>query len=152
MRLDVKVNAAPATDEFKAARRDANRRLAAGLKVAGERVALPAARRNAPRRSGELASSLVVKASSNHATLTTNLRGKKGRRVGLLNYGGTVKAPILPRKKKALYFGGHFYASVTAPRVIKGTHFLNRAIDDNRAMIDQAIEAEVMKSFQGFGE
>jgi hypothetical protein len=137
VRVEAHVDAVKSTEAFKQARRDVNARLRDGLRAAGEKVALPEARRLAPSKTGELASSLAVKSTARSASLTTSLRGKKGRRVGLLEFGGTVKTQILPRKAKALYFGGRFAARVTAPRTIRGRHFLTRAVHEQLPEIER---------------
>lgn len=151
VRVEAHVEDARATEGFKQARREINGRLKDGLRRAGEKVALPTARRLAPSKSGELASSLVVKTTTRSASLTTSLRGKKGRRVGLLEFGGTVKAPIEHRKAQALYFGGRFAAKVTTPRTFRGQHFLTRAVHDQIPEIEAAIGEEVLRAFSDFG-
>jgi hypothetical protein len=48
VRVEVKIDAEKASDDFKAARKQVDRRLREGLKTAGEKVALPEAA-GAPR-------------------------------------------------------------------------------------------------------
>lgn len=150
VRVDVKIDAEKASDDFKAARRQVDRRLREGLKTAGEKVALPEARRRAPVKTGRLKASLVVKSRARDAVLTTSLAGEKARYVGLLEYGGTVRTPIEPTKKQALVVNGQPVARVSGPRHYKARHFLSGAVEGKRSQIEQALLDETMKAFDGF--
>jgi hypothetical protein len=113
VRVQVKVDATKATEEFQRARRDVDKRLRIGLRTAGEKVALPEARRRAPVKTGRLRSSLTVKSRARDAVLTTSLTGKRARYVGLLEYGGTVRTTIEPKRKQAVVVNGQPVARVT---------------------------------------
>jgi acyl dehydratase len=147
MRVQVKIDGDRATQEFKDARREINRRLKEGLQKGGEKIALPAAKGFAPVKTGRLRSSLIVRATARRAVITTNLRGKKGRYVGLLEYGGTIRARLRPKKAKALFFNGRFVSEVVTPRTIKPRGFLQRAVHTRRAAIQAAVGEEVMEAF-----
>jgi hypothetical protein len=121
-----------ATDEFQRARRDVDKRLRIGLRTAGEKVALPEARRRAPVKTGRLRSSLTVKSRARDAVLTTSLTGKRARYVGLLEYGGTVRTTIEPKRKQAVVVNGQPVARVTGERHYRARHFLSGAVDAKR--------------------
>lgn len=153
VRLDVRIDAQPATDEFRRARRELNQTLREGLRRAGERVVLPAAKRRAGglKIAGTpIASTLVVKARSSEAVLTTNMRGKLARAVGLMEFGGTVKTIIEPRKAQALTVGDGVVANVTTPRVYHGRRFMLGAVDAAADQIDDILLEETLKAFDGF--
>jgi hypothetical protein len=116
----------------------------------GEKVALPEARRRAPHKSGRLRSSLVVKSRARDAVLTTSLTGKKARYIGLMEYGGTVRTTIEPKRKKAIVINGQPVARVTEPRTYRARHFLSGAVDAKHREIDQALLDETLKAFDGF--
>jgi hypothetical protein len=149
--INVTIDAHRAEQAFRDARRDSRQRVKAGLKAAGENVALPEAR----RRAGALkiagvpiATTLTVRARSNDAVLTTRLRGSKARGVGLLEFGGTRTDVIKPKGKKALAFGGgHPVANVTTPRRYHAQRFLTGAVNAKRGEIRDAIQEEVMRAF-----
>jgi len=152
LNIKVKIDAARGTAEFREARREINARTKAGLRIAGEREALPVVRVLAPMRTGRLRSSLVVRATTRNAFLTTNLRGKKGRYVGLQEFGGVVRTPIKPKKAKALHFGGRFAAKVTTPRKYRGHHFMELGIRRAQPRIQKAIVEEVTRAFDGIND
>lgn len=153
MRVRVTVDAEKATEEFKQARRDVNKRMREGLKRAGEKVALPAAKRNAShlRVEGQsVASSLIIRATSRDAYLTTRLNRKKGRAVGLQEYGGIVSTKIIPKKgNRAVVVNGQPVAYVDTPRHYKGQKFMTRAVESNRQRIGEAVRDELMHAFDG---
>jgi hypothetical protein len=142
----VKVDAEKTTAEFKQARKELNQKVKTGLIRAGERFAMPEARRRAPKF---IASTIVVKSTTRSAYLTTSLRGKKGRVVGLLEYGGTRKDKIVPTKKKAMTINGGFATTVTAPRTYKGKKFMNTAVEARLPETEEAIKDEVLLAFSG---
>jgi hypothetical protein len=109
MRIQARIDARYASDEFKAARRDLNHRTKDGLTRAGEKVALPDAKHNAAhlRVNGvPVGPTLYVRSTQRTAYLASRMRGKANRAVGLLEFGGVVRTEIKPRKAQALYFGG----------------------------------------------
>jgi len=116
--------ASPVLRQF---RRDLNGLVAQFSVDAAERLVLPTAKRRAP---GSIGSSLVVR-GGRRPYLTTSRRGTKRQVVGLLEFGGTVRAPIVPKRAKALKVGpGIYRASVTGPRVYKAQRFMRSAAED----------------------
>lgn len=147
IRIDAKIDADQAIDAFKAARRDISRRARSGTKRAGEQTILPRGRRGVGGHTPVSPSQLIVKTTSTTGFLT--VAGKKqGRIVGLLNYGGTVSAPIVPKKKKAVSFGGVVVSQVTAPRHYRGLHFLEKARDEGLEEFGQALLPNILAAFE----
>lgn len=147
IQITAKVDAARTTQTFKRARRDIDRRKKTGLRRAGERATLPAARRAARREAGPAGEALEVKARSSHAFLTGRTL-RQGRIIGLHNFGGVVRAPIKPRRgKRAVVVGGQPVAQVTTPRVYRAKHFLEHAVDQTLPAFEQVLLTEVMKAF-----
>jgi hypothetical protein len=150
--VGVTIDADRVSAEFKEARRDINRRTKDGLTRAGERVALPAARRNAGglRVAGRsVAASLTVRSTSRTAYLSSSMRGKLNRAVGLLEHGGTVRTPLLPRTAKAILTPWGPRAAVRGPRTYSGKHFMSDAVSRNHPQIEDAIWDELRKAFDG---
>lgn len=151
VQVSVKIEDARALAQMKAARRDLNGKMRAALKLAGEKVALPSARRRVGYKveGVPVATTLVVKSTSRSAYLTTSLRGKKGRAVGLLEFGGTVRTAIEPKNAKALTIGtgGVIRANVTRPRVYRGLGSIQEAVHSQRARIDDTIRDEILEVF-----
>lgn len=150
--VGVKVDAAKATAEFKQARREINTRLKAAMEKAGKRVVLPEAKRRTAGLRVEgvsVSSALVIRARSTTAFLTTSLRGKKARAVGLMEYGGTVHTPVLPKKKKAVLVNGMPIAAMTTPRHYRGRHMLAFSVEAKLPQTERVILEEVMRAFDG---
>jgi hypothetical protein len=148
LRIDVKVEGVDRTsDEFKQIRRGARKTAGDAAQAAGEKVALPHAKRHAP---GFIKTTLVSKRRGTSATLTTRLPGKKARVVGLLEYGGTVRTRIVPRNGQAIVTPQGPRAAVNKPRRYKGKHFLTDAVYKNRRQIDEAILEETLRAFDDF--
>lgn len=98
--------------------------------VAAERTVLPDARQRAGRYKVEgesVGPSLIVRRARRGPYLTTVLRGQRGRAVGLLEFGGTVRKVILPKRKKALTVNGQPVAVVRTPRHYEARHFMQDA-------------------------
>jgi hypothetical protein len=160
MRIRAQVDARKGTDAFKHARRDINARTRTGLVSAGEKVALPAARRGASRlkvAGASVADSLVAKGTTRSAYITSSLRGTKGRAVGLQEYGGRVDSIILPRAKRRTKTGrppalmGTRFAHPVG-RITKARHYpargrMTRAIQAQEPQIQDAVMQETMKAF-----
>lgn len=142
------------SDAFKQARRDVYRRARAGIKRAGERAILPGARRGTAAGSPIDAGQVVVKTTGSYGYLTCRTV-KAGRVVGLLNFGGTLTDPIIPRGrrlksgrgKKAIAFGGIVVSQVTTARKYDGKHFLERARDAGFPVYERVLLEEVMRAF-----
>lgn len=153
LRVSVQVDAEKATDEFKQARRDVNKRLREGLRLAGEKVALPAAKRNAGGLKVDgrpVASSLIVRPTSRDAYLTTRMNRLSGRAVGLQEFGGVVKTKITPKVGgRAVVVNGHPVAYVDTPRRYQGREFMTKAVNQNRDRIAAQVRDELMHAFDG---
>lgn len=154
-RVGVHIDATKGTEEFKEARREFNRQLKAALKATGEEVVLPEAKRRAMGLSVagvSVPSTLVVRPRSNHYLLQSTLRGKKNRALGLLEFGGAVITPILPRKKNAIAWASsdHPVASVKTKRKVTGKKFLMGAVDARESQRDRVLLREMLKAFDGF--
>lgn len=136
-------------------RRDLGRAVKAGLVEGAERRAVPAVRGAAPHHSGRLAGSIVAKATTRSVYLTTSLRGKQGRYVGLINYGGTVKAQIVPRRrgrgrKRALTMpDGRFAARITTPRTYRASLFMQRGVESVEGGIAGDLQDAVLRALKG---
>lgn len=116
-----------------------------------EDVALPVAKRIAPHVSGTLARSLIARATKRNAYLTTSLtRRQGGRRLGLHEFGGTVKKQIRPTggRRALLLPDGRFVARVTTPRTYRGQHFMERSVTTQRAEITRRIEKDLSAAMQ----
>jgi hypothetical protein len=136
------------TAEFKQARREVYRRTQRGIKQAGEKAILPHARRETASDSPTDPGQIVVKTTSQYGYLTTRTK-KAGRIVGLLNFGGILHAPVVPKKKQAVAFGGVVVAKVTSPRHYKGKHFLEKSIIQGLPMYTTVLLKEIMHAFDG---
>lgn len=147
IRIEATVDADQATDAFKRARRDIYRRTKRGIKAAGERTILPKARRGMAGKAPVAASQLVVKALASDGYLTVASK-REGRKVGLLNFGGQVREPIVPKDKKALAFGGIVVSQVNRTRRYRGSHFLEKARDEGLQEFGQALLPEILLAFQ----
>ncbi len=98
---------------------------------AAEEIILPAARERAPNFVRHV---LTVKGTRSGWYLTTD--GRMRNIVGYLNFGGTIRARIVPRadragrggRPKALKFGGRYVAYVATPRKFRGLDFFGAAI------------------------
>lgn len=160
VRVQAKVSADKASPVFKQARKDVRERTKMALLAAGEDVALPAAKRGASHLKVEgvpVNSTLVVRARPTSAYLTTTLRGRRGRAVGLLEFGGTVGTKVEPKRSRRGK-GGHApavftpfgpRANVTRPRHYKGQFFLTHSVERNEGRIDERILKELMHLFDG---
>ena len=72
----------------------------------------------------------IVKGRGNSAVLTTKFRGLRARAVGLQEFGGTVRTPIVPKRSKALNVGGpHPVAIVRNARHYRARLFMTHAAD-----------------------
>lgn len=129
-------------------RRDLQADLARSLLEAGTTTVLPEARRRAPRARG-ISASLTVRSarSARAATLTTTHRGKLGRLVGLLEFGGRVETFGLPTRARRRKRTGRRPAVMTpmgpryivrGPRQYRGKYFMTTAV---AATIDQFAQA-----------
>jgi hypothetical protein len=147
VRVGVKVDADKASGEFRQARRDINHQLRQALKKAAEHDALPAARVAAPAFAVPY---LIAKATSRSAYITARGPRWVGRALGLLEYGGTVRTPIVPRDAEALSIGPDIaVARVDTPRHYHPSLRLTKAVELRRPRIEESILREVMHAFDG---
>lgn len=113
---------------------------------AGERTTLPVARSmTKPTRAKAL---VTVKSTTRGAYLTTNGPRKMSRIVGLLNFGGTVTTPIVPRGRALKIGPDTFVAHVTGPRRYKGQGFLDRAVDLTLGRFSAHFEKQLARVMQ----
>lgn len=147
IRIDAKITGADKTsDEFRQARREIYRRTRSGIKDAGERAILPGARSGAQHHTPVVSTQIVVKTTASTGYLTVASK-KGGRIVGLLNFGGEVRGPIRPKKKKAVAFGGVVVSQVATARHYDGSHFLEEARDRGLPMFSQILLERLMVAF-----
>lgn len=160
MDFEVRVDAAATEEAFKRVRGQANDALKKGMVTAAQREVVPTARRLAPRRSGRLAGSITARPSRGTVMLTTTLRGKQARVAGLLEFGGTVRKPVRPRRKwskknrshpAAVIVNGQPVAAVTAPRHYRARHFLATARDERIGQWGEAVRPAILKAFADAG-
>jgi hypothetical protein len=130
----------------KAARRELGRHVKTGLRRAAERAVLPSARRRAVQHAGAAGAALIVRSRASSAYLTCR-SARQGRIVGLLNFGGTVRTPIRPKKGQAVVVNGQPVAQVTTPRVYHGAHFLERSVAETFPAFERILLTEVLKAF-----
>jgi len=121
-------------------------------KNAAEARVLPTARAAAPGT--RIAATLFVRSTTRRVYLSTRARGQLRRVVGLLEFGGTVRTPIVPRKAQALHFGGRFASRVTTPRHYRARAFMRGAVHLRQGAFSAELEKEltrVMKSRIEYG-
>lgn len=141
--------------QLREGRRQIGQSVKAGLLEGASKRAVPAVRAAAPHRSGRLAGSIVARSTTRSVYLTTSLRGKQGRYVGLINYGGTVRAEIRPRRrgrgqKHALKMpDGRFAARITTPRTYRASLFMQRGVEGVEGGIASDLQEAVLRSLQG---
>lgn len=141
------VDADRAVETFKRARRDIYTRARSGMKRAAEKAVLPRARREVGTETPVPPGQLVVKTTTTYAYLTAS-SVKQGRKIGLLNYGGTVRQPIRPRRRRALSFAGVVVSQVNTARRYRGEHFLEDAVEAQRDEFGQALLPEILAAFE----
>lgn len=136
--------------EFKEVRRRVARELADVEARAAERTVLPEARQKANRYKvdGEpIGQRLVVRRRARGPELTTSFRGLKARAAGLLERGGTVKTPIVPKHGKAILVNGSPVAIVRTARHYRARHFLQDAVDEQLRMFGEHVRDEIVDFF-----
>lgn len=164
MRVAIVFDDKPAQDAMRQIRKTLNHDTRRALGQAAERIALPAAKAKTPRRSGTLAASLVARSSTRNAYLTTSLTRKQGsRRLGLLEFGGTRRDVIVPKRAKALRLpDGGFVARVgaskgavrsllgmaTKGRKYRAQAFMYRAVESNRGEVTEYLADKLAEAAQ----
>jgi hypothetical protein len=89
--------------EFRAVRQRVKRELVEVERQAAEQPRCsrtPSARPPAQDRGESLGAHLVVRKRASGPYLTTNLRGMRARAAGLIEFGGTVRTPIVPQAQE----------------------------------------------------
>ena len=112
--------------EFKAARKKFNATMRLVIQQAGEKAVLPAIKAKFPRVTGRFANSLYVKRDRTTVFIGSRMRGGENRAVGFIDFGGKY-----PRHK--------------GRRV--GPHVIVNELGKRRTLIDEAILAGLMKTF-----
>lgn len=141
-------------DRARAATRDVRRHLGRDTKDviarSVDRRTVPIARRRAP---SIVAHSIVARATTTRAYLTTTLRGKRRRMFGLMEWGGTLRKPITPRRAGGvLHFRVNgrdvFVRRVSAPRTYPAKAFVRQAIEESRTKVLRDIERDLPDALQ----
>lgn len=154
--LDIEVENVESTERgFKEVRKRVARR-ADELNVdAAEATVLPDARRRASHlriAGNSLAAALVVRRRRGAALITTRLRGTLANAAGLLEFGGTVKAPIEPKGGKALAFGGqHPVARVRTARHYRAQRYMQDAVASKLDEFGEDLRDRIVAIFAGEG-
>lgn len=96
---------------------------------------------------------MTTRGTPSGAWLGTTARGKSRAVVAVANFGGTITVPIEPRRRKALAFPGRgggtvFAARVTTPRVIKGLHWMEAAVDRTVRPFAKQVEGDLAAIIQ----
>lgn len=130
---------------LRAQRRAINQDVKKTTLVAAEKTVLPTTKRLAP---SIIRGPLIARSTTRGAYLTTSARGRWRRVTGLLNFGGTVKATIVPKSAKALKFNGRYAARVTGPRTYKAKEFMQRSVEINLGRFSNSVEDQMTRLFQ----
>lgn len=139
--------------------RDMRRATGELLAGVGRRVVLPQAQTSAPSAHG-ISASLVVRSRGNSAYLTTTLRGKLARLVGLLEFGGTITTFIMPIRRRRMRKTGRRPAVMTpagpryivrGPRHYKGKHFMTTAVSERFNEYTAGVRDELLDAFTEAG-
>jgi hypothetical protein len=155
MKIRVRMEDFGTKEELKAGRKLMRAKVKEGLKEAGQRAVLPAAKRGAP---AIVAQALTTKAVAKGAFLTTIGPRKWDRITGLLNFGGSPRDVIRPKEKQALHIRGTsvVVASIGAegrPRArYKGKHFLEAAIKGAQPAFEEITLPKVLEAFGTLAE
>lgn len=155
MKIRVRMEDFATKEELKAGRKLMREKMKEGLKEAGQRAVLPAAKRGAP---AIVAQALTTKAAAKGAFLTTIGPRKLDNITGLLNFGGTPHDIIRPKHKQALRIRGTsvVVASIGAegrPRArYKGKHFLEKAIKGAQPIFEELSMKKVLEAFGTLAE
>lgn len=146
MEIRIRIDESPSTAQFKVVKKELNARLKAGMVKGAEKAVLPKVLAVAP---SVVRPYLTAKAAASKGAYITTRGPRQGDRiVGLLNYGGVVRAPIFPKEAQALAIPGiGLRASVRKPRVYTGKGFIQRGILNAKPGLEDAVLEEIMDSF-----
>ena len=146
MKITVRVRSREALAALRESRRAVRGDMAAIIARHGRHKVLPAARRLSP---SIVRDSLTIRPTRSGARLTTTARGVRRRTLGYLNFGGTIRKEIRPRKAKALRMkDGRFVARVKRPRTFAGLHFMEEARDRHLAALRRELQRELPRIVQ----
>jgi hypothetical protein len=148
--LDIEVDSATTVRALRDVRRQIGKDFDQVMAMAAEEVVLPDARRRAGHlKVGEasVAAALVVRKRRTAPYMTSRLRGSKARAVGLLEFGGTVRAEIRPRHGKALVINGQPVARVTKARHYRAHRFMYGAVDAKVDVFGDRVRDELVAFF-----
>jgi hypothetical protein len=128
------------------------------LATSGRKIVLPEAQRRAPRAHG-ISASLTVRSRGNSAFITTTVRGKAARIAGLLEYGGTVSAFIIPTRRRRGRAGRRPAVMTPAgPRYIvrgarsyKGRLYMTTAVSERFSEFAQDVRDTLAEEFTQAG-
>jgi hypothetical protein len=145
LNIRVRVDDKAVRDGLRASRRNIREDIKRTFDASARRHTLPVARALAP---GVISATMTTKGTTSGAWLGTTARGQKRAIVALLNFGGTVSTPILPKRAKALHFGGRFAASVRTPRHYRGKHFMEAAVRATLTPFSRDVERQLTAIIQ----
>lgn len=136
-----------ATPVLRKARQKVRGRTNRAVKQLAERTILPAARRRG--RLGPFTSKLVVRTRYTGSAFLTGQTLKAGRAIGLLEFGGTRRDPIRPRKrgKQAVMTPRGPRAAVLGPRKYKKRGLLIRTVEDLYPAYERELLGAVLEEF-----
>jgi hypothetical protein len=150
MRINAHLEGFETREDLKRGRKLLRERIKAGLKEAGQRAVLPEAKRSSP---AIVAQALMTKATTRGAYLTTLGPRKHDDIAGLLNFGGSPKGAIRPRRAKALRLRGTGIVVEQVGEVgqvrarYRGRHFLEAAINRAVPEMERIAADKVMEAF-----
>jgi hypothetical protein len=133
---------------LRACRREINQDVKKCMLDAAQKVSLPAVKAiTAPSRSRN---TMIARATTRGAYITTRARGTERKIIGLMNFGTGasvgIKTVILPKTKQALFFGGsHPVASMSTPRKYKAKRFIEKGIEASLPRFSAHVERQLTK-------
>jgi len=120
------------------------------MRKTAREVAVPEVREIASRNvPAKFRNGATVKAvpSRNYVYITAT-KSRAGKVVGLLNWGGKVKSPILPRKGRSLIINGRHVKSVKTVRVYTAKGFLEQAATQLKEPFTEALHKELSREMK----
>jgi len=150
VKFQVKVDDAALHAAMRSTRRELGQDVKRAFLTVGQEVVLPAARRNAPVKTGWLRRNLMIGATTTRGFVQVKTRTRRERgRVALLEFGGTRRDTIRPRTAgNVLRINGRFARYVRTVRRYEGQHFMERAVDGQQPRIRARLTDELTKAIQ----
>lgn len=146
--MSAKVDASEAIQGMRRARREAGKLAKGAQREAAEEAILPEARRRAPTFAR---SRIAARARRTSAFLATSLPARLDRVVGLLEFGGAIRTPLRPKKRRALRLrDGSFVMAVNKPRKIEAKRLLQGAVEARFGDYQEALVPKLMRAFDDF--